>query len=165
MTEPEQPWGPLREELARLGSDLREMLRLRWELARAELQADLASAKRLAIVLAIAAAMALTALPLLAVSVADALWQGVNVPLFTSLAVFAVLLLGGGSLAAWLAWRRFRSRLVALEQTLEELREDALWLREWTGRGEQVQPPAATGEQKGEGQSDADNQGGAAAGT
>ena len=165
MTEPDPSWSPLREELARLGNDLREMLKLRWELARAELQADLAAAKRLAVVLAVAAAMALTALPLLAVSIADALWQGAGVPLFTSLAVLAVLLLGGGSLAAWLAWRRFRGRLVALEQTLEELREDAVWLREWTGRGEPAQPPPATEEGNAERRTAADNQGGGAAPT
>jgi hypothetical protein len=38
----------------------------------------------------------------------------------------------GGSLA----WRRFRRNFIGLRETLEELREDVLWLKEKSGEQE-----------------------------
>ena len=48
-------------------------------------------------------------------------------------------LLVAAALVAWLAWRRFRRRFVGLEETLEELREDLVWLQEWGGQNEHEQ--------------------------
>ncbi len=136
---PEPPWGDLRQQVGRLGADLREMLGLRWQLALLELRTDLESAKRLAVVLAAAIVVALTALPLLAAAAADALDQCLGIPRAGWLVMFGLLLLGIACAAAWLAWRRFRSRLVGLEETLEELRDDLVWLRQWTGTEDQVE--------------------------
>jgi hypothetical protein len=134
MTEPELPWDEIRNDVVRLGVDLRQMLTLRWQLAWLEVRADLASTRRLAIVLAAVAVMALTALPVLTVCAADVLDQRLGIPRIGWLLTFGLVLLGSAPLIGWLAWSRFRRRLVALEETLEELREDLVWLREWTGR-------------------------------
>jgi len=132
MAEPERPlWEDLRAELERLGADLQEMVRLRWQLARLEIDAAAGAARRLAIVLAVAGALALTALPLLAVALAEVLDGQLGVPRIAWLAIFASVLLVAGAVTGWLAWRHFRRRLVGLEESLEELREDAVWLREW----------------------------------
>ena len=131
----------VRQEIARLAAELQEMAALRWELARLEIQADIARAKRLAIVLVSAAIMVLTSLPILAVYLAEVLdlWQGI--PRAVWLVVFGLGLLIGGTLLAWLAWRRFRREFTGLEETLEELREDLIWLREWTGRTKEEDNP------------------------
>ena len=50
------------------------------------------------------------------------------------LLVAGAMLLLLAPLVGWLAWRRFRRRFLGLEQTIEELREDAAWLREWLER-------------------------------
>jgi len=132
MTDPTQRplLADLRTELGALGGELREMASQRWELARLELQADLLSAKRLAIAWLAAAVMALTALPLLAVCLAEALDGWGHIARGSWLLIFAggmlIVALGGGHLA----WRRFRRRFVGLQETLEELREDLVWLQE-----------------------------------
>ncbi len=132
MTEPERPpWEDLRVELERLGGDLREMLRLRWQLARLEIEAAAGAGKRLAVVLAVAGAMALTALPLLAAALAEILDGRLGISHVAWLTILAAALLVAGAVTGWLAWRHFRRRLVGLDESLEELREDAVWLREW----------------------------------
>ncbi len=133
MPEPERPpWQDLRVELERLGGDLREMLRLRWQLARLEIDAAAGAGKRLAVVLAAAAAMALTAMPLLAAALAEILDGQLGISHVAWLTILAAALLVAGAVTGLLAWRHFRRRLVGLEESLEELREDAVWLREWT---------------------------------
>ena len=126
-----------KEEIARLGADLQEMARLRWQLVRLEWQAGIGSVKRLAIALAVAVTMASTALPILAVWAAELLGQRTGLTRSGWLLIFGLGLLSGAALTGWLAWRGFRRRFVGLEETLEELREDAVWFREWAGRGEE----------------------------
>jgi uncharacterized membrane protein YqjE len=48
----------------------------------------------------------------------------------------AVLLVLVASLTGWRAWRTFRRRFIGFEETLEELREDAEWIREWMKKDE-----------------------------
>jgi len=43
------------------------------------------------------------------------------------------VLLVAGLVVGWAAWRRFRRQRVMLRETLEELREDLVWLEEWLG--------------------------------
>ena len=123
----------IRTELGALGGELREMVSQRWELARLELQADLLSVKRLAVAWLAAAVMVLTALPVLAVGLAEALDGRGDIPRGGWLLIFAggllTLALGG----SYLAWRRFRRRFIGLQETLEELREDLVWLQEKGG--------------------------------
>ena len=113
-----------------LGGELREMAVARWELARLELQADLRSAKRLAIAWLAAAVMALTVaaaagrLPGRCLDGCGQISRGGWLLIFAG--GLLVLAVAGGLLA----WRRFRRRFVGLQETLEELREDLVWLRE-----------------------------------
>lgn len=108
--------------------DLREMLAARWALGRLEIDVAVGQLKRLAIVLALAGVLALTALPVLVVALANSFC-----PYSTTILWFA----GGGLLAIGvvagvLAWRRFRREFSPLEDSLAELHEDLEWLREWT---------------------------------
>ncbi len=120
----------LREDLAALGGELRELAAARWELARLELAGDWRAAKRLAIGWLLAGVAALVALPLLAVSLADGLDGRGNISGGQWLLIFAGGLLLLAAASGYLAWRWFSRRIVGLSETLEELREDLAWLRE-----------------------------------
>jgi len=145
MADPDRPlFADLKAETARLGAELRRMAGLRWRLARLELDAASRSVKWLAIVLAVAAIMLTTGLPLLAVCLAELLAEAAGVAQAWWLLAFGVLLLIAAALSGWLAWRRFRLRFVGLEETLEELREDLVWLQEWTKRREGADHQEAT---------------------
>jgi hypothetical protein len=141
MTDPAQRplFADLRDEIGALGAELREMASARWELARLELLADLRAVKRLAIVWLMSAVLALTALPLAAASLAEVLDRRAGISRGGWLLIFAgglfVLALSGG----YLAWRRFRRKFVGLRETMEELREDMLWLRDARGAGNEAQ--------------------------
>ena len=105
----------LREELHTLSGELREMLRLRWELFRLEATADLKNARRLLIVGAVAGVLILTSLPLFAVAAADVLAGVWQIARWGWLLIFAGAMLLFAVLAAYLAWRRFRRRMAAEE--------------------------------------------------
>lgn len=122
--------GDLRKEIVGLSDDLREMAVARLELAKLELQSDLLSAKRLVVAWLAAAVMAFTTLPLAAVSLAQRLDGCLQIAQCDWLLIFAGLLFVLAVAVACLAWRRFRRRFVGLQETLEELQEDMLWLRE-----------------------------------
>jgi uncharacterized membrane protein YqjE len=138
MADPDRPlFADAQDQIARLAADLWQMVDLRWQLARLELEAAFRSVRRLAILWATAAVMASTALPLLVLGVVQLLPEEARV---YGLWIFALGLLMAAAVVGWLAWRRFRRRFTGLEETLEELREDLVWLQEWAGRneGEQV---------------------------
>jgi hypothetical protein len=120
----------MREELGSLGAELREMAAARWELARLELAADLKSFKRLAIAWFLAAVLLMTSLPLLATCLAEVLDNYAGISRIGWLLIFGGGLLILAILGGYLAWRRFRRQFIGLRETLEELREDAAWLRE-----------------------------------
>ena len=137
MPDSERPlFSGLQAELGSLVSDVREMALLRWELAKLELAADARSTIRLAVVLAAAALMVLVALPVLVVSLGILLDGAWRISQSGWLCIFSAVLLSVAALGGFLAWRRFRRNLVALEETIEELREDMLWLREWSESNE-----------------------------
>ena len=114
---------------------LREMAAARLELARLEIAADLLSAKRLAVAWLVALVMALTSLPLVAVWLAEVLGELTGIPRGGWLLGFAACLLLAAGVGGYLAWRRFRRNFLGLRETLEELREDVLWLKEKSGSG------------------------------
>ncbi|MHC4403868.1 MAG: phage holin family protein [Planctomycetota bacterium] len=126
--------GGLKDELGRLAGDVGRMVRLRWQLARLEGEAALSSVKRLVVAWIAAAAFGLSGLVMALVALA-CLWPETSQPyvLWALLAVGLVLVVAAG-LTAWLSRRRFRSTFVGLEETLEELREDLVWLAEWSQR-------------------------------
>ena len=138
MNDPERPLlANVKEQIGSLEADMRQMASLRWKLARMELRAAIGPIKWLAIKLLIAAVTTLTALPLLAVAVASWLGGRTAISFEGWLLIFGLGLLIGGAAGGYLAWRHFRRRFAGLEQTLEELREDVIWLRDWAGRAEE----------------------------
>ena len=117
-------------------SELRTMFELRRELAEAEIKSDLAASKRLAIVAGIGLVAMLTGLPLLTSIVTTRVDEALQLEFpWVSLSV-ALALLGIGALVAWSAWRRFRHEFVGLRDSLHELQEDMVWLRERFEGGE-----------------------------
>jgi uncharacterized membrane protein YqjE len=134
MSHPNEPlFEPLREGLRRLGVDLYDLARTRWQLARLESVDAIRSLRGLAVVLAIVAVLVLTALPVLVVALADALHHTLGIARWGWLCLFGGGLLMTGATVGWAKYRRFRQEFVGLEETLEELREDVAWLREWVG--------------------------------
>ena len=133
MADSERPlFSGLQSELGSLVSDVRELAILRWELAKLELAADARSTVRLAVVLAVAVLMVLVALPVLVVSLGSLLDGVWGISQSGWLCIFAAALLATAGLGGFVAWRRFRRNLLGLEETIEELREDMVWLREWS---------------------------------
>jgi hypothetical protein len=120
----------VREELGALAVELREMAEARWELARLEIEADVRSAKRLAVAWIAAAILTLTSLPLALVGLAETLAGRAGISRAGWLFIFAAVLLLGANFGGYLAWRRFRRNFLGLKETIEELREDAVWLKE-----------------------------------
>jgi putative superfamily III holin-X len=124
--------GDISQEIAQLRAELGEMLGLRWQLARLEFDAALGAVKRLAVLLTVAAVMLITALPLGAVVAAEILDGVWAIPKTVWLAGFCLFLAVGAGLIGWTAWRRFRVGYAGFEETLEELHEDVVWIRELT---------------------------------
>ena len=137
MADPDRPLlADLKEEVSNIGEDLSRMLQLRWQLAHIELRTAARSVGRLALVQATATIMALVAVSVLTVWGADALDEHFPLAWVSWLAAIGLGLLAGAVLLGWLAWRYFRRRFVGLEESVDELREDLVWLREWLGRPE-----------------------------
>ena len=74
---------------------------------------------------------------LFCVCLADVLDGKLSIPRTGWLLLFGVVLFFGAALVVWFARKRFRQQFVGLEQTVEELREDAEWFQEWVGRAEE----------------------------
>lgn len=138
-TEPPAPgveplFAGVQREAARLSDDVRWALAKRWELARLELAIAALQVRRLTLWLLGALLALVTVLPVVVVLAADWLGEITAWSRAIWLLLFAVALLTGAPLAAWLAWRRFRRNFVGLEATLDELREDVRWLEEYLPR-------------------------------
>lgn len=137
MVEPNSPLlGGVVDEIGSLGADLKQMLGLRWELAKLELQAALGQIKRLAVRLVMVGVMSLTGLPVLTVAAARLLDGWLGMPFSGWLLIVGLGLSIGGVTGGYLSWRSFRRRFVGIQQSIEELREDLVWLKEWSGSGQ-----------------------------
>jgi hypothetical protein len=143
MADPDRPlFDDVSQDIAQLRAELGQMLALRWQLVRLELDATLAAVKRLAGATAVVAVMLLTALPLAAIVVAELLARVSPISKTGWLIGFTLLLVAGAALIGWTAWRRFHSGCAGFEETLEELHEDVAWVREMTeGRSADRQDP------------------------
>ncbi|HVC99221.1 MAG TPA: phage holin family protein [Pirellulales bacterium] len=128
----------VKAEAARLKSDIVSLARLRWQLARLEAAAAARSLRRLTVVLTAAALAAIVAVPILLVALAEALDGCLGVPRWAWLLALGLGLLLTAALAAWTRWRRFSQEFVGFEQTIEELREDVVWLRERFAKREEL---------------------------
>ncbi len=120
----------LSHEAAGLLAELRGLGQARWRLLRLELLASLQQVRRLAIICAVAFAAIATSLPVCVVAVGDALAGVFGIPRWGWLLILAAALVLCASLAAWLAYCRFRRDFTGIAESLEELREDEIWLRE-----------------------------------
>ena len=124
------------KELRALRGELGESLALRWQLAVLEIKNDLRLGRRFTIASAVALVMGVTALPLLLTAFAHSLDGRLGLSTGGWLLLFGAVLAVAAPTVGWLAWHRFRRRMVGLRQTLDELHEDAVWMREWLQRDE-----------------------------
>lgn len=122
--------GGIKDETSRLKSDFVNLLRVRWQLGRLEVQTAAHSAKRLATAAVIALLLVIVSLPVLVVALARVLDGVLGVAFVGWLAVFGFGMLLIAAALAWFRYQRFCAEFVGLEQSLEELREDVLWLEE-----------------------------------
>lgn len=138
--EPERPLlADVHGQLRGLAAELRELIALRWQLARLEIQSDLASAKRFSTVGAAAVVLGLTGLALLASCAAELLDGWLSISRAGWLAILGAVLLAAAASLGLAAWRRFRREFCGMEETVEELREDLLWFQEWTHTDEEIE--------------------------
>ena len=128
--------GELQEELSGMADELGELAKLRLRLAEIELRESAQTAKRFAVWAVVAAILLLTSLPVLVVALSG--WLG-EVTVLSGPAwnvILGLLLALGGAATLWFSWRRFRRDFRGLEESIEELREDLVWVKEWTGKSE-----------------------------
>ncbi len=124
-------------EAAALADEVRALFDARWRLLRLEASAARDQLRRLAICLGIAVVAALSSLPVFVVAAGDALDGVGGLPSWAWHLTSGGVLLIGAALITWLAWRRFQREFVGLSESVEELREDAVWLREFSTRDAQ----------------------------
>lgn len=129
-TESESLWSGVQDQTRRLADEVRGLAAARWRLLQLELTAARDQITRLLIVIASAGIAALVALPILLVALADALDGTLGLARTAWLVVGGATLLLGAIVSALLAWRRFRRAFTGLTESLEELREDLVWLSE-----------------------------------
>lgn len=130
MVEVDRPLlAQLREELSGVAGEASHLAALRWRLAEIELRQSAATVRRFSVWALVAAAFLLTSLPMFAVALSAWLLPGLGWAWTIGLA----LAIAGLATAA-LAWRRFRRDFHGLEQSIEELREDLQWVKEWSAR-------------------------------
>lgn len=117
-------------ELAALAAEVRALVAARWQLLRLELFAARDQLRRLAVALLIAIVAALAALPVLIVAAGEALDGVAGLPNWAWHLILSGVLLVGAIVSAWWAWRRFQRQFQGCAESLDELREDLVWLGE-----------------------------------
>jgi hypothetical protein len=137
MSEPERPLlADLTDRIGEVAGDLRQMLSLRLELALLEFKASSRCLQRMAAAALVAGIMAFTSLPLLVLCVAESLNGCFGIGRIGWLWIFSLGLAIGSLAIGLLAWRHFRRSFAGMAETLEECREDIVWLREWLGKAD-----------------------------
>jgi len=121
---------------SRLRNDVGEMFAARAALAKLELTESVRQTARCGIVLAVALVLLLSAVPVAVATLALAGATYFEQSPLAWLAVSAVLLVIVSAFIAWLAIRAFRRDFTGLRDTLAELREDLVWLHEWSGQAD-----------------------------
>jgi len=112
-------------------ADVVEMASLRWQLAELEVHSDLVAAKRFGWLGGAGLVAAIAAVSVLTVALTGHLNARMEASFPWVTLSAGCLMLAGGVLVAWWSWRRFRGEFLGLRESLEECREDLVWLREW----------------------------------
>lgn len=128
----------LRADTVNVCDDVAELLAARLELAQLEFQTSLAQVKRLAITLTFLGAVAITGLVLLLLLATELVGAQTGIHRYVWMAASGVTLVAASGAAIWVAIRHFRSDFTGLNDSLAELREDLLWIREWREKGAQA---------------------------
>ncbi len=124
---------PLKRQLSGFATEVQQMLRARAELLGLELQAARASGTRLAVALIVGSLSALIALPVAAVALAFQIARWFELDSLSLLWIFTAVLLIVAAGLIFGGWRRYRREFTGLEDSIAELHEDMVWLREWLG--------------------------------
>ena len=125
------PWGAATRHTA---GELARMIQLRRDLAELEVRHDRALVKRFLIVGGTAAVLVVCGLPLFLTAAALGLAQSTDIGTAVWLSFFGAVLVLPGTVAIVLSVRRLRAEFCGLRNTLAELREDLVWLREWANQ-------------------------------
>ena len=124
-------------EWSRLFSDFVELLTLRRQLAELEVRNDLYQIKRLAIFSGLGSAQCLIGMAVLAVLAGSLIDEWFATSTLPIVRPWGSLILGVGFVACGAetlrrGWSRFQREFSGLQESIAELREDAVWLREWS---------------------------------
>ena len=125
------------EEWGRLFSDFVDLLVLRRQLAELEVRNDLRQIKRLGIFGGLGLTQCLVGMAVLAVLAGSLIDQWIATTTIPgprpwgSLGLGVVLILSGLETLRR-SWNRFQREFSGLKESIAELREDAVWLREWS---------------------------------
>ena len=125
------------EEWGRLFSDFVDLLVLRRQLAELEVRNDLRQIKRLGIFGGLGLTQCLVGMAVLAVLAGSLIDQWIATSAIPgprpwgSLGLGVVLILSGLETLRR-SWNRFQREFSGLKESIAELREDAVWLREWS---------------------------------
>jgi protein-S-isoprenylcysteine O-methyltransferase Ste14 len=117
-----------------MAADVRAMLEAHVRLARLETKAAADSIKRLAVRLAIAAALAIVALSSLTAALADVLSSCTPLTPAGWLAIFGLLIATGAAAIGLAARRCFRQEFSGWEDSRAAIEEHVQWLGEWLDR-------------------------------
>ena len=135
------------EEWGRLFSDFVDLLVLRRQLAELEVRNDLRQIKRLGIFGGLGLTQCLVGMAVLAVLAGSLIDQWIATSAIPgprpwgSLGLGVVLILSGLETLRR-SWNRFQREFSGLKESIAELREDAVWLREWSV-SESLKPDSA----------------------
>jgi uncharacterized membrane protein YqjE len=126
--------GPWSSAVQQTASELARAIQLRRELAELELRHDRVVLRRFLSVGGIALALVACGLSLLLTAAADELARATDIRPAAWLSFFGAVLVLPGTVAIVLSVRRLRAEFCGLRNTLAELREDLVWLREWANQ-------------------------------
>ena len=121
-------------------TDIRDLVLLRRQLVEQELRSDVLTARRLGVLGGCGLGFSLTGLTVVVVMLL--LQLGVSQQwshYWWAVGVGAVLVLLGLAICG-IAWTRFKRDFTGLRDSIAELKEDLLWLREWTEQNSTMPP-------------------------
>ena len=133
------PFSRIGEDVDGLLEDAREFADARYQLAQLEVQQSVGAIKRVVIGSAAAGVMALVALPTMLVLLAELLATWTTWEPEIWLAILGCGLLVSAAAVFVMSRRRFQREFVGLQDTLAELKEDVVWLRELAGGSQKAE--------------------------